>query len=220
MNLQQVRLANTSHMLVQNCAGARVNPNGYAKNESLRSTQDVDLQMDEGVVTVPKGTLARVEDHNSQQVLLNLGEQLGKFVLDLGVVGKYFEKVTPKTEALQVARRVRQQVSESNPLVATPGAYVEVTGYDPKIGPNRGPKSPGFGGYQTLVGQKGQIATLYNLNVPGVMTYKVQLEKGGEFILGDTEFKVIRGVGTQESVESNKPQEVDTTALMGLGFGL
>lgn len=217
MNLLQQRLANTNSVLVNQRAGTN-RGNSYAIGEHLTTTGDVDLQVEESIVSVPAGTQAIVRENNSQQVLLDLGENLGQFVLEIGEVGKYFSR----SKAESMIRDIRVKISESNPLVATPGAYVEVTGYDPKIGPNRGPKSPGFGGYQTLVGQKGQIATIYNLNVPGIMTYKVQLENGGEFVLGNTEFKVIRGAGTQESVDPNiiASKEPDIQALRSLGYGL
>lgn len=219
MNMQQVRLANSSHVLVQQCGGTRVNPNGYAIGEQLVSRQDVDLSVEEGVVSVPAGTLAKVERNDSQQILLDLGEQLGKFVMEISDVGKYFNRSSKVESATQDNRQVR--LHESNPTVAAPGAYVEITGYDEKIGPNRGPKSPGHGGYATLVGKKGQLITVFG-QINGIKTYKVQLEQGGEFVFGETEFKVITGVGTQESVEgSKKPlKECDTSALMGLGFGL
>lgn len=219
MNMQQIRLANTSHMLVNNCSGSRQDVRGYALGEQLRTRQDVDLQVGEGVISVPKGTIAKVEQNNSQELLLDLGESLGKFVLELSTVNTYFERAA-KTESA-VGRNRRRVMQESNPLACAPGAYVEVTGYDPNIGPNRGPKSPGLGGYQTLVGKKGQLATVFG-TINGVKTYKIQLEQGGEFVLGETEFKVISGVGTQESVEGNGRhlQECDITALMGLGFGL
>lgn len=211
MNTQQVRLSNTNHMMVQHSRGSRVPTNGYAVGEELRVREDVDLQVEQEIVSVPKGSAATVRENNSQHVLLDLGEGLGKFVMEIGKVNQYFERA-PRTESTAPNRR---RVQESNPLVATPGAYVEITSYDPKIGPNRGPKSPGMGGYQTLIGQKGQIATLFNLNVPGVMTYKVQLEKGGEFIFGDTEFKVLPNAGSQrESVEP------DLQALRAVGYSL
>ena len=222
MNMQQVRLANTSHVLIAQRGGARgANASGYAIGEELRTIQDVDLQVEEGVVSVAKGTIAKVEKNDSQQLLLNLGEQLGKFVLDLGVVGQFFER-SPKIESAPTKRKlIREMRLSENPTTATPGAYIEVTGYDPRIGPNRGPKSPGFGGYQQLIGLRGQMNTLFG-EINGVKTYKVQLEKGGEFVLGETEFKVINGVGTQESKADGKYviQETDTHALMGLGYGL
>lgn len=220
MNMQQVRLANTSHVLVQQRGGSRVNPNGYAIGEQLRTKQDVDLGVDEGVVSVPQGTVATVRENNSQQVLLDLGESLGKFVMELSDVGKYFEKA-PRTESATPNPGRRIRLAEANPLVVAPGAYVQVTSYDPKIGPNRGPKSPGFGGYEQLIGKKGQLITVFG-EINGVKTYKIQLEQGGEFVLGETEFQPISGVGTQESTEGQpkKLQECDMTALMSLGYGL
>jgi uncharacterized protein (DUF779 family) len=215
-------MANSQHVLMQQMGGAArfSSPRGYTKGESLVARTDVDLQVEDAVVSVPAGTKATVEQNNSQQLLLNLGEELGKFVIDLGVVEKYFDRPKVQAESREY-ERIRPMTEAGNPTVATPGAYVEITAYDPKIGPNRGPKSPGFGGYQTLIGQKGQIATLYNINVPGIMTYKVQLEKGGEFIFGDTEFKVINNAGTQrESVDSKPRTDYDAHALMGLGYGL
>lgn len=218
MNMQKVRLQNTSHMLVQNCSGTRLDTRGYAIGEQLRTRQDVDLQVGEGVVSVPKGSVAKVERNNSQELLLDLGESLGKFVLELTAVNTYFERAE-KTES-KGPRNARRVMLESNPTIATPGAYVEITSYDANIGPNRGPKSPGMGGYATLVGQKGQIATIFG-EIKGIKTYKIQLMQGGEFVFGETEFRVIRGVGTQESFQGGQHrQDVDEQALMSLGLGL
>jgi hypothetical protein len=253
MNTQQVRLANSNHILVRQRGGASFLRNeSYAIGEQLRTRNDVDLQVDEGIISVPKGSLATVRENNSQQMLLDLGEGLGKFILDMPSVQKYFERASKTesvieqstakckcgavlnpgnksgkcgscTSAINANRRGKRedfQLIEANPTIATPGAYVEVTGYDPRIGNNRGPKSPGLGGYQTLVGLKGQVATIFG-EINGVKTFKVQLERGGEFVLGETEFKVVTGIGTQESKENQKKlQECDVHALMSLGYGL
>ena len=217
MNMQQVRLANTSHILVQQRGGSRQSPNGYAIGEHLLASQDVDLQVEDSTLSVPRGSVAVVRENNSKQVLLDLGEGLGQFVIDLPVIDQYFTRQSKKESVNKNHRRVHE-----NDLTATPGAYIEVTGYDPAVGNNRGPKSPGLGGYSTLIGQRGQLATLFG-EINGIKTYKVQLQNGGEFVLGETEFRVITGVGTQkesikESVEESN-NKVDFNALMALGFG-
>ena len=218
MNLQQVRLSNSSQVLINQRGGHRQSPNGYAIGENLVVSEDVDLQVENEIVSVTQGTKAVVRENNSQQLLLDLGEGLGNFVLDIGTVSKYFTRT--KAESVEPNRRLRVH-EDGNPTVATPGAYVKITTYDPNIGSNRGPKSPGMGGYAMLVGQKGMIATIFG-QINGVKTYKIQLEKGGEFVFGETEFEVIRGAGTQESLEESAAadRKPDLQALMGVGLGL
>src|SRR5579863_7108619 len=115
MNTQQVRLANTSHVLVQQRGGSRsAHPSGFAIGEQLRSLSDVDLQTDEGVVSVSTGTIATVEENNSQQVVLNLGEGIGKFVLDMSTITQYFERAS-KNES---ASSRRNSLNENNPTTA------------------------------------------------------------------------------------------------------
>ncbi len=219
MNMQQVRLSNTSQVLINQRGGHRQTPNGYQIGEHLTVREDVDLQVENEVVSVPMGSKAVVRENNSQQLLVDLGEGLGSFVLDITTVGKYFERVA-KTESVDHGRRLRMH-EDGNPTVAAPGAYVKIMTYDPNIGSNRGPKSPGQGGYATLVGQKGQLVTVFGV-INGVKTYKVQLEKGGEFVFGETEFQVIHGAGTQESLEESAAvdRKPDLQALMAVGLGL
>ena len=208
MNILQKRLSNSSHVLLRQRGGVQVNPNSYGLGERLWVREDVDLSVDDGVVSVPRGTEAVVRDNDSQQLLLDLGEGIGKFILDTQNVSKYFERVTSVPQ-----RSVGESIQESNPLAVAPGAYVQVTGFDPKVGTNRGPNSPGHGGYQTLVGQKGQLITVFG-SINGVKTYKVQLAHGGEFVLGETEFQVVGNTGSQAE------SKVDLQALRGLGFAL
>lgn len=208
MNIQQLRLANTQHILTMQRGGARVNPNEYRIGESLRTKQDVDLQVDEAVVTVPSGSVATIRrmHDGASNIVLDLGEALGgEYTIPMGDLTKYFERV-PKTESAVKARR---SLSEANPTTATPGRLVQITSYDERIGPNRGPKSPGHGGYQSLIGQRGMMNTLFGM-INGIKTYKIQLVSGGEFVFAETEFTVLN----ESAVKMNM------RALHALGFGL
>jgi hypothetical protein len=175
----------------------------YAVGESLRSKQDVDLSVDEGVLSVPSGTVASIVEVGPTTLSLDLGSRLGGFTIDRAEVEKYFDRV-PKNESLR----------EANAVAVCPGRRVRVVRYDPNIGPNRGPGSPGHGGYETLVGQMGEIQTVFG-DIKGIKTFKVNLEKGGQFVLGETELQVL------ESKTSEKPKllEPDLHALRTVGYG-
>lgn len=197
MNVLQKRLANTVHVLGQNRSGSRSPITDLSIGEELVVREDVDVQVEEGVLSVPSGTKARITNVDSQMVSLDLGTKLGGFEMTREDVSKYFVRGQVKESV---------QVQEANPDSTTPGRRIVVTKYDPTIGPNRGPNSPGHGGYQTLVGQKGEIVTVFGV-INGIKTYKVNLVSGGQFVLGETEFDIL--------AESVQP---DFNALRTLGL--
>lgn len=201
MNTQRVRLANTQHMLVSQRGGA-VRALEYKIGERLSLVHGCDLSVDEGMISVPAGAVAVVKENNGINVTLDLGRELGgRYTLPKQEVTKYFERAgTKKTESLE----------EANPNVPVQGRRVRVSSYDANLGPNRGPKSPGFGGYESLVGQQGEVQSLFG-EIKGVKTYRVNLVSGGQFIFGETELDFLG-----ESVEK---KEIDYVALRGLGFG-
>lgn len=207
MNIQKMRLANTQHALVyQRGGGARFSGvEQYKVGESLKLTQDCDLAVDEGMMSMPAGAIARVTANDGIHVVLDLGEELGgKFHLPKQEVVKYFERYTP----------VRESLDEANPTVATPGRRVRVARYDPVVGTNRGPKSPGLGGYNVLVGQEGEVTSIYG-QISGIKTYRVNLVQGGQFVFGETE---LEWLGESESKRVKK--EIDPVALHALGYGM
>lgn len=195
MNVLQRRLANTTHILGQQRSGSRSPITDYSIGEELTVREDVDVQVDEGVLSVPAGTRAKITNVESQMISLDLGTKLGGFEMTREHVEKYFSR-----------GQVRESIQEANALAVTPGRKIVVTSYDPTVGPNRGPKSPGHGGYQSLVGQQGEIVTVFG-EINGVKTYKVNLVSGGQFVLGETEFDVL-----SESVKPN----VDALRTLGL----
>lgn len=195
MNVLQRRLANTTHILGQQRSGSRSPITDYSIGEELMVREDVDVQVDEGVLSVPAGTRAKITNVEAQMISLDLGTKLGGFEMTREHVEKYFQR-----------GQVRESIQEANALAVTPGRKIVVTSYDPTIGPNRGPNSPGHGGYQTLVGQQGEIVTVFG-EINGIKTYKVSLVSGGQFVLGETEFDVL-----SESVKPN----MDALRTLGL----
>lgn len=207
MNLQKVRLANTQHMLVSQRGGYRA-PD-FRIGESLRLINNVDLTVDEGMISIPAGTIGKVVRKESMNVTVDLGHALGgQFDLPRQEVAKYFEKVTA-AEARQM-----ESIGEANDLHPSPGRRVRVKSYDQNVGINRGPKSPGLGGYQVLVGQEGEVQSIYGL-INGVKTYRVNLVQGGQFVFGETELEWLG----ESAVRKDRPQ-IDEVALAGLGYGL
>jgi hypothetical protein len=182
----------------------------FSIGENLRVKQDVDLAVDEGVLSVPAGTVGQVVEVSSDSISVDLGNKLGGFSLGRGEVTKYFDRIT-KEEARQAMGT--KPVTEANAVAVTPGRRVRVARYDPVIGPNRGPGSPGLGGYESLVGQLGEIQTVFG-TIKGIKTYKVNLVQGGQFVLGETELQVLG-----ESTQKPELKPVDVVALRTLGFG-
>lgn len=181
MNVLQKRMANSVHVLGQNRSGSRTPNYALSIGEELVVREDVDVQVEEGILSVPAGTRAKITNIDPQMVSLDLGQKLGGFEMTREHVEKYFSRGPQVKESIK---------EEFNDLGQTPGRRIVVTQYDPKIGPNRGPKSPGMGGYESLVGQKGEIQTVFGV-INGVKTYRVNLVSGGQFILGETEFEVL-----------------------------
>ena len=207
MNILKHRMANTGHVLALQRGGTRVNPNDYRVGESLVASQDVDLSVDEQIVSVAKNTPARVVENDGINVTVDFGTTLGKFAVPRSEIGKYFSRTKMESEG-----RRGSGLSEANPTAVAPGRLVQITRYDPTIGPNRGPHSPGHGGYQTLVGQRGTLVTVFGV-INGIKTYKVQLVHGGEFVFGETEFSVL------ESSDKKRRPELNERALAQLGYG-
>lgn len=207
MNTLKLRMANTGHVLALQRGGTRVNPNDYRVGESLVASQDVDLNVDEQIVSVAKHTPAKVVENDGINVTVDFGSALGKFAVPRSEIGKYFTRTR-----MESSQRSKPNLSEANPTAVAPGRLVQITSYDPTIGPNRGPHSPGHGGYQTLVGQRGTLVTVFGV-INGIKTYKVQLVHGGEFVFGETEFQVL------ESKNSARKPELNERALAMLGYG-
>lgn len=207
-NPQKTRLANTQHILTQQRGGIRTPVLDYAIGENLRVRQDVDLNVDEGVMSVPAGTVGQVVEVSSDSISVHLGSKLGGFTIGRGEVSRFFDRITKEE-----AQRMSKPVTEANALVVAPGRKVKVVKYDANIGPNRGPKSPGFGGYESLIGQVGEIQTIFG-EIKGVKTYKVNLAQGGQFVLGETELAVL-----SESVQEDTSAGINYQALRSLGFG-
>ena len=282
MNMQKVRLANTQHILQMQRGGARVFEGKYKVGEHLKLTRDCDLSVDEGVLSVPAGSIAVVKECDQMNLTLDLGSALGgKYVLPVQEVSKYFEKHSVKESLDEVVRLyhhggtsegtdkqyspvrktgyqahspekksscpgcgatikgfgwrggdqckacatkgldpsksdklTKESIGESNPTVATPFRRVRVARYDPNIGTNRGPKSPGLGGYEVLVGQEGEVTSIYG-QINGIKTYRVNLVQGGQFIFGETEL-----VPLGESTVKKPVKKLDESALMGVGYGM
>lgn len=159
----------------------------HAVGDYVRVVEDLDIPTEDVNIFVPEGTTARITNLTNEQVSLDFGPEVGGASVDRVTFNRHFGAY-----AQSPSESIRKSMLEATFSAQDiyPGRIVQITSYDSTIGPNRGPKSPGHGGYATLVGQEGRIVTQW-LNINGIRTFKVQLTRGGEFVFGETEFTVL-----------------------------